>query len=135
MFCALAVVQQCCVCVTLLLADKLDPREQAKQETREWVNDVVDRLTVRIEQFEYEMEEMQATLKKKAKPPPKLVQVRDLLAMLTPALDPCLSSPYVSSSRQHQRWRCVYGHMHQKLTSCVGSMLGHRQVHQFIKHV
>lgn len=44
-------------------------------ETREWVNDVVDRLTVRIEQFEYEMEEMQANLKKKAKPPPKLVQV------------------------------------------------------------
>jgi hypothetical protein len=57
-------------------ADKLDPREQAKQETREWVNDIVDRLTVRIEQFEYEMEEMQANLKKKAKPPPKLVQVR-----------------------------------------------------------
>lgn len=39
------------------------------------MNDVVDRLTVRIEQFEYEMEEMQANLKKKAKPPPKLVQV------------------------------------------------------------
>lgn len=58
-----------------LQADKLDPREQAKMETREWVNDVVDRLTVRIEQFEYEMEEMQANLKKKAKPPPKLVQV------------------------------------------------------------
>lgn len=37
---------------------------------------MVDRLTVRIEQFEYEMEEMQANLKKKAKPPPKLVQVR-----------------------------------------------------------
>lgn len=63
-------------CVVLWQADKLDPREQAKQETREWVNDVVDRLTVRIEQFEYEMEEMQANLKKKAKPPPKLVQVR-----------------------------------------------------------
>jgi len=60
-------------------ADKLDPREQAKHETREWINDVVDRLTVRIEQFEYEMEEMQANLKKKAKPPPKLVQVRRAL--------------------------------------------------------
>jgi hypothetical protein len=30
---------------------------------------------VRIEQFEYEMEELQAGLKKKAKPPAKLVQV------------------------------------------------------------
>jgi hypothetical protein len=74
------VLSDCCklLCCVLfrMQADKLDPREQAKQETREWVNDVVDRLTVRIEQFEYEMEEMQANLKKKAKPPPKLVQVR-----------------------------------------------------------
>jgi hypothetical protein len=65
-----------CTCLHTHQADKLDPREQAKQETREWINDVVDRLTVRIEQFEYEMEDMQANLKKKAKPPPKLVQVR-----------------------------------------------------------
>jgi CCR4-NOT transcription complex subunit 3 len=63
-------------------ADKLDPREQAKMETREWINDVVDRLTVRIEQFEYEMEDMQANLKKKAKPPPKLVQVRPCFGLL-----------------------------------------------------
>jgi CCR4-NOT transcriptional regulation complex NOT5 subunit len=59
-----------------LQADKLDPKEQAKMESREWINDMVDRLNVRIEQFEYEMEELQAGLKKKAKPPPKLVQVR-----------------------------------------------------------
>jgi CCR4-NOT transcription complex subunit 3 len=57
-------------------ADKLDPKEQAKMESREWINDMVDRLNVRIEQFEYEMEELAANLKKKAKPPPKLVQVR-----------------------------------------------------------
>lgn len=44
-------------------------------ESREWINDMVDKLNVRIEQFEYEMEELQAGLKKKAKPPPKLVQV------------------------------------------------------------
>jgi hypothetical protein len=59
----------------VLQADKLDPKEQAKMESREWINDMVDRLNVRIEQFEYEMEELQAGLKKKAKPPPKLVQV------------------------------------------------------------
>lgn len=47
-------------------------------ESREWINDMVDKLNVRIEQFEYEMEELQAGLKKKAKPPPKLVQVRGL---------------------------------------------------------
>lgn len=57
-------------------ADKLDPKEQAKQESREWINDMVDRLQVRVEQFECDVEEMQAGLKKKAKPPPKLVQVR-----------------------------------------------------------
>jgi hypothetical protein len=71
-----ALLSVACLPAPCAQADKLDPREQAKMETREWVNDVVDRLTVRIEQFEYEMEEMAANLKKKAKPPPKLVQVR-----------------------------------------------------------
>ncbi len=45
-------------------------------ESREWINDMVDKLNVRIEQFEYEVEELAATQKKKAKPPAKLVQVR-----------------------------------------------------------
>jgi hypothetical protein len=35
----------------------------------------VDRLTVKTEQYECDVEEMTAGLKKKAKPPPKLVQV------------------------------------------------------------
>eukprot|EP00878_Enallax_costatus_P015649 GHUV01016394.1.p1 GENE.GHUV01016394.1~~GHUV01016394.1.p1 ORF type:complete len:333 (+),score=93.10 GHUV01016394.1:145-1143(+) len=62
-------------------ADRLDPREQAKMESREWINDMVDKLNVRIEQFEYEMEELQAGLKKKAKPPPKLVQLEEVVTV------------------------------------------------------
>ncbi|KAI8473036.1 MAG: not-complex component [Monoraphidium minutum] len=54
-------------------ADKLDPREQAKIDTREWINSVVDSLNEQIEKYEYEIEELAATGgKKKSKPPPRI---------------------------------------------------------------
>lgn len=62
-------------------ADKLDPKEQAKAESREWINDMVDRLHVAIEAYEYEMEELAAGLKKKAKPPPRLVQLEEVVTV------------------------------------------------------
>jgi len=61
------------------LADRLDPREQAKSESRGWINELVEQLNVQIEQYEYEIEELAANLKKKAKPPPKLVALEEVV--------------------------------------------------------
>lgn len=63
-------------------ADKLDPREQAKVETREWINNAVDTLNEQIEKYEYEIEDLGAAGgKKKSKPPPRIEFLQSVIAV------------------------------------------------------
>mmetsp|Transcript_14010 Transcript_14010/g.42303 ORF Transcript_14010/g.42303 Transcript_14010/m.42303 type:complete len:755 (+) Transcript_14010:91-2355(+) len=60
-------------------AAKLDPREQARAEIRDWLNATVDTLNQQIDQFESEVEGLQTTGKRKSKPPPKLAHFEESL--------------------------------------------------------
>ncbi|EIE20296.1 hypothetical protein COCSUDRAFT_58005 [Coccomyxa subellipsoidea C-169] len=52
-------------------ATKLDPKEKAKNEMREWINETVDKLTAENETFDAEMESLANNNKKKNKLPPR----------------------------------------------------------------
>mmetsp|Transcript_4548 Transcript_4548/g.9783 ORF Transcript_4548/g.9783 Transcript_4548/m.9783 type:complete len:769 (-) Transcript_4548:780-3086(-) len=56
-----------------------DPKEKAKEDARDWINSTVDALTSKVEESEYEMEELQGNIKKKQKPPPRLLELEELV--------------------------------------------------------
>lgn len=63
-------------------ASRLDPREKAKQEMREWLNNTVDTLNTQVEEFEAEVEDLSgaAPKGKKAKPPPRVAHLEESMA-------------------------------------------------------
>jgi CCR4-NOT transcription complex subunit 3 len=58
---------------------KLDPREAALQAAREWITSTVDTLQEKGELLESEIEELGAALRKRQKPPPRLVLLQAVL--------------------------------------------------------
>ncbi|PNW84264.1 hypothetical protein CHLRE_04g227350v5 [Chlamydomonas reinhardtii] len=54
-----------------------DPKQRAKDEARDWINTVVDQLTEKVETMEAEMEELQANVKKRQKPPARLTALEE----------------------------------------------------------
>lgn len=59
-------------------AARLDPREKAKVEMRDWLSSTVDALNTEIEEFEAEVEEISGqSTKKKAKPNPRQQHLDD----------------------------------------------------------
>ncbi|CAL5228864.1 g12075 [Coccomyxa viridis] len=50
-------------------ATKLDPREKARNEMRDWINETVDKLTAETETFDAEMEGLASNVKKNKKLP------------------------------------------------------------------
>ncbi|KAG2452201.1 hypothetical protein HYH02_003232 [Chlamydomonas schloesseri] len=54
-----------------------DPKQRAKDEARDWINTVVDQLTEKVETMEAEMEELQASVKKRQKPPARLTALEE----------------------------------------------------------
>ncbi len=58
-------------------ASRMDPKEKAKHEMREWLNDTVDKLNTQIEEFEAEIEELGSSGKKKGKVPPRVTHLEE----------------------------------------------------------
>eukprot|EP00854_Cymbomonas_tetramitiformis_P026325 gene26325-32285_t len=56
-------------------APKADPKEKARNETREWLNGTVDRLNEQIDEFEADMEGL--TVKKGKARPPRLTHLEE----------------------------------------------------------
>ncbi|KAJ9533850.1 hypothetical protein QJQ45_026948, partial [Haematococcus lacustris] len=57
-----------------------DPKEKAKDDARDWINASVESLTGKVEEYEYEMEELQVNVKKKQKPPARLTELEEVVA-------------------------------------------------------
>ncbi|KAK6233061.1 hypothetical protein SCA6_003134 [Theobroma cacao] len=66
---------------------KTDPKEKAKSETRDWLNNVVGELESQIDNFEAELEGL--TVKKGKTRPPRLVELKEKIHLLR--LHTCLS--------------------------------------------
>lgn len=61
-------------------AARMDPREKARAEMRDWLSTTVDTMNTEIEEFEAEVEELSGqTGKKKGKPPPRLSALEDFI--------------------------------------------------------
>ena len=59
-------------------ASRQDPKEKAKQEMRDWLNNTVDHLNTQIEEFEAEVEDIGSSSgKKKGKPPPRITHLEE----------------------------------------------------------
>jgi len=59
-------------------ASRMDPKEKAKQEMRDWLNTTVDHLNTQIEEFEAEVEDLSSTGgKKKGKIPPRVTHLEE----------------------------------------------------------
>lgn len=59
-------------------ASRMDPKEKAKQEMRDWLNNTVDHLNTQIEEFEAEVEELGSSGgKKKGKVPPRVAHLEE----------------------------------------------------------
>lgn len=61
-------------------AAKLDPRQRAKQEERDWLNNTVETLSSQVEEMEAEIEEIHGKNKKKNKVSPRLSLLEDTVA-------------------------------------------------------
>ncbi len=61
-------------------AAKLDPRQRAKQEERDWLNSTVETLSSQVEEFEAEIEEISGKNRKKSKVSPRLSLLEDTVA-------------------------------------------------------
>jgi CCR4-NOT transcription complex subunit 3 len=61
-------------------AAKVDPKERAKAEAREWASGAVDALTDEVERFEAEAEEIGPPKGRRAKPPPRLAHLEESAA-------------------------------------------------------
>lgn len=57
-----------------------DPKEKAKEETRDWINAVVEAIQSKVEECEFEHEELQQGMKKKQKPPPRVQELEELVS-------------------------------------------------------
>lgn len=59
-------------------ASRQDPKEKAKQEMRDWLNNTVDHLNTQIEEFEAEVEDIGSSSgKKKGKAPPRVTHLEE----------------------------------------------------------
>jgi CCR4-NOT transcription complex subunit 3 len=59
-------------------ASRMDPKEKAKQEMRDWLNTTVDHLNTQIEEFEAEVEDLSSSGgKKKGKVPPRVTHLEE----------------------------------------------------------
>ncbi|KAG1667352.1 hypothetical protein FOA52_001412 [Chlamydomonas sp. UWO 241] len=56
-----------------------DPKEKARDEARDWINSTVEGMTAKIEEREFELEELQGGLKKKQKPPPRITELEEVI--------------------------------------------------------
>ncbi len=62
-------------------ASRLDPKEKAKQEMRDWLNSTVDQMNTQIEEFEAEVEDLGSSGgKKKGKVPPRVAHLEESIA-------------------------------------------------------
>lgn len=61
-------------------AAKLDPRQRAKQEERDWLNSTVETLSSQVEEMEAEIEEIQGKNRKKSKATPRLSLLEETVA-------------------------------------------------------
>lgn len=61
-------------------AAKLDPRQRAKQEERDWLNNTVETLSSQVEEMEAEIEEIHGKNRKKNKVSPRLSLLEDTVA-------------------------------------------------------
>ena len=64
-----------------------DPKEKAKEETRDWINAVVEAIQGKVEECEFEHEELQQSMKKKQKPPPRVQELEDLISSYKAHMD------------------------------------------------
>lgn len=64
-----------------------DPKEKAKEDTRDWINAVVEAIQAKVEECEFEHEELQQGMKKKQKPPPRVQELEDLIASYKAHMD------------------------------------------------
>lgn len=58
-------------------AMKMDPKEKAKQEMRDWLTNTVETLSTQVDEFDYEMDGIQSNMKKKEKTPPRLTHLEE----------------------------------------------------------
>lgn len=63
-----------------LQAARLDPKERAKQEARDWLNTTVDDMKIQIEEMESEIEELSGRAKKKGKSSPRTSLLEDTVS-------------------------------------------------------
>ncbi|KAF5836243.1 Not1 N-terminal domain, CCR4-Not complex component-domain-containing protein [Dunaliella salina] len=62
------------------VAKPTDPKEKAKDDAREWINNSVEALTAKVEESEYELEELGlGGGKKNKKPPPRVAELEEIV--------------------------------------------------------